>query len=339
YNLTAGQVYYIAVRGYSSSTSGKYKIIINRTGWTDVFVAGNEVKYDGTPKQANVVSTSAGAMTLYYNGSTALPVEVGDYEVRVSQVAAGNYCATDHVLVGTFRITKGTKTVTLKAANKSKVFGYDDPANSYELTPAELGDNTLVISGGTYTTAGTAGMARPVGTYNITPSGFVFTSNKYDYVITYQTGTLTVTKDVITVTLKADDKSKEFGQSDPAFTHTVYYNGVANAAIPGNPTKTNGSVTANGTAGVTRPAGTYTIMASGFAYAATTNYTYTIVYQTGTLTVNTINPTLNLIQENASTGDKIGNNIANALNVGNIGTAFSIDGYINSAGDYDYICF
>ena len=60
----------------------------------------------------------------------------------------------------------------------------------------------------------------PVGAYAIEPSGLTAAN----YSMTFSNGTLTVLPYALTVT--ADDKTKTYGQADPAF--TVSYSGFVN---------------------------------------------------------------------------------------------------------------
>ncbi|WP_461248269.1 MBG domain-containing protein, partial [Treponema sp. R6D11] len=171
-SLTAGQVYYVAVRAYSSSVLGEYKLIINKTGWTATYTnSGTFASYNGSPQAATVVSNGTGALTIYYNGSTTVPTNSGAYTITVSQAAAGNYTAVNNLNLGTFTITKSVIAVTIKANDVSKVYEAADPSYTYTMTPsAPTGSPTLSI--GSYSVNGTAGTTRPVGTYTITPQNF-----------------------------------------------------------------------------------------------------------------------------------------------------------------------
>src|SRR5207249_1509042 len=100
-----------------------------------------------------------------------------------------------------------------------------------------------------------------------TPSGLTSTN----YSITFNTGSLTITKAALSVT--ADAKTKTYGAADPAFTVTYagFVNGDTAAALGG----TLSFARAPG-----ENVGSYFITPSG-----PTSSNYTIAFNTGTLTI------------------------------------------------------
>ncbi len=115
----------------------------------------------------------------------------------------------------------------------------------------------------------TAGQLSHVGDYPITPSGL----SSSDYTITFEDGTLTVNPAPLTVT--ADDKSKVYGQLNPAF--TASFSGFVGTDSPGN---LSGPLVLSTTAGQFSHVGSYPITASGLS-----SNDYTIAMQEGTLTI------------------------------------------------------
>src|SRR5262249_61469702 len=125
---------------------------------------------------------------------------------------------------------------------------------------------SLTTQASASTTATTSSAA---GTYSITAGGAV----SPNYTFTYVGGTLTINAAALTIT--ANNKTKVYGASNPAL--TVSYSGFVNGDTAAS-LATPPSVSTTATAG--SAAGTYTITPGG---AVSTNYTFT--YVNGTLTV------------------------------------------------------
>lgn len=97
--------------------------------------------------------------------------------------------------------------------------------------------------------------------YTITPSAAIGTGLG-NYTITYATGSLTVNPVALSIT--ADDKARNYGAPDPAFTAT--YVGL----VAGDTAANISGLTLTPTSTVSSPPGTYSIQASG---ATSDNYT------------------------------------------------------------------
>ena len=170
-------------------------------------------------------------------------------------------------------------TLTYTGDDVSRFYGADNPALSTsgagfvnEDTAAVLDTEPMV------TTEATADS--PAGTYAITVSGGA--DNDYDFA--YVDGTLTVDRAPVTVT--ATDASREQGEANPAFSHTV-------AGLVGSDTLSSIGVTVSYscTADGSSEPGRYAITPSGAA--TTTNYA--ITYVAGTLLVMGPTPTVKAI--------------------------------------------
>jgi hypothetical protein len=184
----------------------------------------------------------------------------GTYAITPGGVVSGNYAITFNA--GTLTITKASLSVTADA--KTKVYGATDPAFTVGYSGFVNGDTSATL-GGTLTFSRTPGES--VGNYTITPAGL--TSG--NYTITFNAGTLAITKAALTVT--ADAKSKVYGAIEPAFTvaYSGFVNGDTSAAL-------GGALTFSRTSG--ENVGTYTITPAGL-----TSGNYTITFNTGTLTI------------------------------------------------------
>jgi filamentous hemagglutinin family protein len=190
---------------------------------------------------------------------------VGSYATTASGGSDNNY---NYIYVdGSLAITKAMLTATMQ--NTSRVYGDANPTFTANYTGFRNGDTATVID--TAPTGATAATATSnVGTYIITGSGAV--DNNYNF--TYVNGTLTVNKAILTVT--GDNKSREYGDANPAF--TVSYSGFKNGETS---SVIDALATATSAADATSNAGTYAITASG---ATDNNYSFS--YVNGTLTVN-----------------------------------------------------
>jgi MBG domain-containing protein/Big-like domain-containing protein len=141
--------------------------------------------------------------------------------------AVGSYAINAHVAAGTgadlanydINLVNGTMTVTkapltVKAADQTKTYGDANPVFTGTITGTKNSDNLI----DSYTTS--AGAASGVGTYAINAQLAAGTgADLANYNVNLVDGTLTVTKAPVTV--KADDKTKTYGDANPALTGKV----------------------------------------------------------------------------------------------------------------------
>jgi len=190
---------------------------------------------------------------------------VNTYPITAIGAASPNYTFTYNA--GTLTVTKATLTVT--ANNQSKTYGSANPALTIGYLGFVNGDTPASLT--TQPTATTTAVTGSnVGSYPITPAGGV--SNNYTF--SYNGGTLTVTQATLTVT--ANNKTKTYGQANPALTvsYAGFVNGDNQFNLTTQPTATTTAVTGSN-------AGTYPITAAG---GVSNNYAFS--YTAGTLTVN-----------------------------------------------------
>jgi MBG domain-containing protein/beta-propeller repeat-containing protein len=170
------------------------------------------------------------------------------------------------------KIAEGTPSpaaipLTITAHDTSRQYGSADPIFLASYSGFTNGDGVQALSGSLVCSSNTTA-ASPVGTYPITCSGL----SSQKYAITYQAGVLTITPAPLTVT--ANNASRLYGGSNPAFTGTVA--GVQNGD--------NISATYSTSATSISPAGTYLITpALVDPTGKLGNYSVTVV--NGTLTV------------------------------------------------------
>ena len=188
----------------------------------------------------------------------------GSYDITVTGASSANYNVT--YVKGTLTISKAQ--LTIAAINQSKTYGALNPELTVTYSGFLNGDTKADLSAqpiaNTIANAGSG-----AGSYDIVVSGAV--SNKYD--IVYSKGTLTVNKATLTIT--AENKTRNYGANNPAF--TVSYSGFVNS-------DTQASLSAqpviNTPATAASDVGTYDIIPLG---AASNNYS--IVYNKGVLTI------------------------------------------------------
>jgi hypothetical protein len=112
------------------------------------------------------------------------------------------------------------------ADNKSRAYGDANPTLTATLSGFKNGE-TLATSGvtGSASLSTTATVASPVpGPFPITAAIGTLAAGNYSFT-TFVSGNLTITKATLTVT--AEDKSREYGDANPAFTST--YAGFKNS--------------------------------------------------------------------------------------------------------------
>ena len=205
---------------------------------------------DTAPTATSTATTTTAA------GTAAITASVG---------TDNNYTIT--TVNGTLTIGKATLTAT--ADDKSREYGAANPAFTITYSGFKGSDSvsdldtapSATSTATTTTAAGTAAITASVGTDN-------------NYTITTVNGTLTIGKATLTAT--ADDKSREYGAANPAF--TVTYSGFKGSDSASD---LDTAPTATSTATTTTAAGTAVITAS-----VGTDNNYTIATVNGTLTVN-----------------------------------------------------
>src|SRR5205814_729991 len=154
---------------------------------------------------------------------------------------------------------------------------------------------TLATSGvtGTASCSSPATASSPVGTYTISCALGSLAAGNYSF--SFVNGTLTVTK--ATVTVRADDKTRAYGDTDPAFTasYSGFQNGetLATSGLTGSPSLTTTAVAAS-------PVGSYTITAAQGTLASG-NYSFSFV--NGTLTVSKATLTVTADDKSRPYGD------------------------------------
>ena len=245
---------------------------------------------------------------------------VGSANITVRQ--AGNSQWTPAEVIRTLVVSK--KTLTATADNKTKVYGSVNPMLTITYSGFIPGDNVGDITPPTIGT--TVGTATGVGDYDITLTG----GSADNYTISRATGTLSVTRKILTAT--ADDKTKIYGSSNPSL--TITYSGF----IPGDNVSDITPPTIGTSVGTSTGVGDYDITLTGG-----TSNNYTINRETGTFSITrktltatadnktkiygSTNPALTITYSGFIPGDNVGD-----ITPPTIGTSV---GTSTGVGDYD----
>jgi gliding motility-associated-like protein len=211
-----------------------------------------------------VSGDNASSITPPLATTTAVPTSnVGTYAINLSGGTSTNY---------NFTLQSGTLTInpsplTAKADDKTKSYGQANPTLTISYSGFLNTDNAASITEPTITTTATASTG--VGSVPIILSG----GSAVNYSILLQNGTLTISKTILTI--KADDKSRIYGQANPAnsITYSGFVNGE-NASSITPPTISGPSATSLSNVG------NYPISLSGGLAA-----NYSLNLQPGTLTI------------------------------------------------------
>jgi hypothetical protein len=210
----------------------------------------------------------------FSTSATATSV-VGGYAIVPSVTGSDIANYTVSPVNGTLTVTPAALTIT--ADNASRPFGASNPTFSGTVSGGVNGD-TFTESFSTSATATSA-----VGGYAIVPN--VTGSDLANYTVNPVNGTLTVTPAALTIT--ANNASRPFGATNPAFS------GAVNGAVNGDSFTESFSTTATSAS----PVGSYPIVPS-VTGADIANYTVTPV--NGTLTVNQAGSVTTLLTSNAA---------------------------------------
>ena len=225
--------------------------------------------YLGSDSSADAVTGTLVGTTTYTQGNNA-----GTYNITYgSGTLASDLGYGFSYASSATDLTVNKKALTATADDKSRLYGDANPAFTVSYSGFYGADTAAVLD--TAPTASTAATSSSnVGTYAITPAG----GSDNNYSFSYINGTLTVGKAHLSVT--ADDKSKTYGDANPAFTATL--SGFVNGEVLATSGVT-GSAALASAANAASHAGTYAITAAQGTLAAS-NYDFT-TFNNGTLTV------------------------------------------------------
>jgi filamentous hemagglutinin family protein len=141
---------------------------------------------------------------------------VGGYRIHQGSIGLNNDQGSNYVLQfvdGRLTVTPASLTVT--ANDHGKVYGDIDPTLSYRVQGLKGTDQAGDVLAGNLLRE--TGEDVKSGGYGISQGSLGLTSQ--NYILTYQSGTFTITP--ATLLVRADDKSKVYGEIDPALSYQV----------------------------------------------------------------------------------------------------------------------
>ena len=215
------------------------------------FAAG----YDGFVLGETVDALSG---SLHFDTDATEASALGTYDVTPSGLHSHNY-AIDFVAG---RLTVSPAPLTVRADDKTKVYGATLPALTASYDGFVLHDGPSVLGGSLLLATGVTA-ASGVGDYAITPSGLSSTN----YTISFVPGTLAVTPAPLTV--RAENTANMYGAALPVF--TTRYEGLVLGETPG---VLAGTLALTTDATVASHVGRYSVTPSGLV---STNYAITFV--------------------------------------------------------------
>ena len=193
---------------------------------------------------------------------------MGTYDIVASLNDPDNRQTNYSVTISNATLIVTAATLTVTADNTNRTYGAANPTLTGKIEGLQNSDNITA----SYSTV--ADQSTPVGNYAIVPLLSDPDGKLGNYNVTTNNGTLTI--DPASLIGTADNKSRLYGQDNPAF--TVTYSGFVNSE---NSSIVTGTLVGTTTATTNSPVGTYSISISG-----QTAPNYTITYVDGLLTVS-----------------------------------------------------
>lgn len=189
--------------------------------------------YTGTQQIVTVTTSPASLpVRLTYNNAIEPPTNTGDYTVY-AEITDPNYNGS---ATGVFEIQKAM--LTVKAENKSRVFGAANPPLTYTISGFVNGETSQVVTSQPILST-TATSTSPVGTYPITITPGSPAAQNYTFTIV--NGTLTVEKASTSLQLSASSSETSYGEP-LTLTAIVAANAPGDGVPGGTVTFSNGDV-------------------------------------------------------------------------------------------------
>lgn len=220
-----------------------------------ITISDTSQQYSGQPTAVTITTTPSGlegSVVVKYDGSVAVPTDLGTYAVAAELVHA-NYTGS---ATGSLTIGKGSQDITF--AHSGDV--------AYGVSPIDMGASAdsgneviLFVSGPAHMNGEGNVVVTGVGQVNV--AAFEVGSNSWDSVWTVTS--FKVTKPVLTVT--ADAKTKVYGDSNPELSYTItgYVNGEDESVLSTRPAVTTAASNASGVGSVDITFSTQAVDGSG----------------------------------------------------------------------------
>jgi hypothetical protein len=229
-SLTAGNnqtfaAIYTDPSGNYDAASGNITVNVAKAAGTFVLTHNiSSVTYDGNPHSVSVTAaqdvTGLGAITVKYNGSTAVPTKTGTYAVTVDVAEGTNFAAASGIVLGEYKINPKPVTITgISASNKVYDGNTTATVTGTGAVAGKVGSDNVTV------TIGTASFAnKTVGTgKTVTFSGFSLGgTDASNYTLSAQPTSVTanITAKPITITVTSITASnKEYDGTTTAEVH------------------------------------------------------------------------------------------------------------------------
>jgi len=262
----AGETYITASsvgnNNYTAATPQQQLLTVNKgTQTVSLAVISDKIYGDeafvlnGTSSADLPITYSSSEPTkLFISGNMANIMETGTFTVTATQSGNDNYLSAS--TTRTFTVNKAL--LTIKAENKERLYGEDNPALTYTIDGLKNGDSQsdILVQPTIFCDANKESAVG--GNYDIIVSDA--SDNNYSFL--YQNGKLTIKKAALTV--KPNEETRIYGEQNPTFTLT--YSGFKNEENASVLTELPVAVT---NARITSNVGTYDVIISG---GTATNY-------------------------------------------------------------------
>jgi hypothetical protein len=242
---------------------------------------GGTASFTGSTGVSGLTVTGVACNGLTNTASIAPALPAGSYQLDAATCSGGTLSSTNYTISGltggAFQVNPAQLSVTVTDA--SRAYGAANPSFTYTISGFVNGDDASVISGAPAMSTTATASSNP-GTYPINIAAGTLSSANYTF--SFQAGTLTVHKASLTVA--ANNASRQFGAADPTFSYAItgFVNGDTATVVSGAPVL---SATATQTSDV----GTYPINVAAGTLAA---QNYAFVLTPGTLTITPTTPAM-----------------------------------------------
>ena len=238
-------------------------------------VSGKTITFTLNGASVGTATTDASGVATKSNVSLS-GINAGTYSPGANSGVAASFAGDSGFQSsnGTSSLTVTKATLTVTAEDKQKTYGDANPSFTASYTGFVNSETSGVLTGAPGLTS-TATAASAAGTYTITAAAGTLSATNYSFA--FVNGTLTVDKAVLTV--KANDKTKTYGDQNPSFDAAI--SGFKNGEVLATSGVT-GSADLTTSATQSSPVGGYDINAAQGTLAAA-NYSFT--FFKGTLTV------------------------------------------------------
>lgn len=223
-------------------------------------------------------SLTDGTTTLYSSGVSGtynftVP-NTGIWTASASGCKSESVSVTEKGKVYALRL-RATVTVTITGSNNGNGVTYDGASRSVSGYSVNISNSSYQESD--FTFSGTASASRKdAGTTNMGLSASKFTNKNDNYSVTFNVTDGYIKINQRSVTVKADNKTKAYGASDPTFTVSITGRVSNSDTISYSISRASGET-----------AGTYIITPTG----TRSQGNYYVTFQTGTLTISALVPT------------------------------------------------